>query len=226
MSQYDPTFDLKISHFLPIFHSSVILPCIYLIVECLSQCDDNKCRSQQPIFYVSSDFVLYLGECTWMNVILWDNESVWCDDWSYNKYRSQWPIFHGPVILSYILRSNLICSDNESVWCDDWPYNKCRSQGPIFHGPGILPHYALMFALLFFLCTQIILVSLAKCDSGERKLLFRMRKRHIQMYDHMTLCSITFPLRNMHFVKIFVSVNACNFVQDYSHFLSDWVHFL
>ena len=36
-----------------------------------------------------------------MNVILWDSESVWFNDWPYNKRRLQWPIFHGPVILIY-----------------------------------------------------------------------------------------------------------------------------
>ena len=35
----------------------------------------------------------------------WDNESVWHKLWVNNKCRSQWPIFHGPVILPYILKT-------------------------------------------------------------------------------------------------------------------------
>ena len=60
------------------------------------------------------------------------------------KWRSAWPIFHGPVILPYILKTiwcmNVILWDYESVWPDVWPQNKCRSLWPIFHGPVILPY--------------------------------------------------------------------------------------
>ena len=60
------------------------------------------------------------------------------------KYMSLWPIFHGPVILSYILKTvwrvNIILRDYESVWLDVWPQNKYRSLWPIFHGPLILPY--------------------------------------------------------------------------------------
>ena len=55
-----------------------------------------------------------------------------------------WPIFHGPVILPYILKTiccmNIILWDYESVWHNIWPQNKCRSLWPIFHGPEILPY--------------------------------------------------------------------------------------
>ena len=58
--------------------------------------------------------------------------------------RSPWPIFHGPVILSYILKTiwymNTIRWDYESVWPDVRPENKYRSLWPIFHGPVILPY--------------------------------------------------------------------------------------
>ena len=41
-----------------------------------------------------------------------------------------WPIFHGPAILPYILKTiwcmNIILWDYESVWHDIWPQNKCR----------------------------------------------------------------------------------------------------
>ena len=60
-----------------------------------------------------------------MNTILWYNESVWPDVWPKNKCRSLWPIFHGQVILPYILKTiwcmNFILQDYESVWPDIWP---------------------------------------------------------------------------------------------------------
>ena len=59
------------------------------------------------------------------------------------KWRSVWPVFHGPVILPYILKTiwcmNIILWDYESVWPEVWPKNKCRSLWPIFYGPLILP---------------------------------------------------------------------------------------
>ena len=36
------------------------------------------------------------------NIILQDYWSVWSDIWPQCKYRSLWPVFHGPVILPYI----------------------------------------------------------------------------------------------------------------------------
>ena len=51
----------------------------------------------------SSDFVLYLED-----YLMYEHhtlESVWPDVWSKNKCRSLWPIFHGPVILPYILKT-------------------------------------------------------------------------------------------------------------------------
>ena len=77
-----------------------------------------------------------------MNTILQDYESVWHNIWSQNKCRLLWPIFHGPVILPYILKivcfMNFILQDYESVWPNIWPQNECRSLWPIFHGPVIL----------------------------------------------------------------------------------------
>ena len=53
-------------------------------------------------------------------------------------------VFHGPVILCYILKTiwcmNIILGDYGSVWPDVWPQNKCMSLWPIFHGPLILPY--------------------------------------------------------------------------------------
>ena len=52
-----------------------------------------------PIFHCPVLLLHILKIVSCMNIILWDNESVWCDDWPYNRYRSQWPlIFHGQVI--------------------------------------------------------------------------------------------------------------------------------
>ena len=60
------------------------------------------------------------------------------------KWWSAWPIFHGLVILSYILKTcwcmYIIICKYESVWPDVWSQNKCRSLWPIFHGPVILPY--------------------------------------------------------------------------------------
>ena len=60
-----------------------------------------------------------------MNTILWDYESVWPDVQPKNNCRSLWPIFHGPVILPYILKTvwcmNFILQDYESIWPNIWP---------------------------------------------------------------------------------------------------------
>ena len=55
---------------------------------------------------------------------------------------SLWPIFYGPVIFPYSLKTiwhmYIILWDYESVWPKFWPKNKCRSLWPIFYGPVIL----------------------------------------------------------------------------------------
>ena len=65
---------------------------------------------------------LFLG--SWINMI---------DVWPQSRCRPLWPIFHGPVILSYILKTiscmNIIVWDYGSVWLDIWPL------WPIFHAP-------------------------------------------------------------------------------------------
>ena len=91
----------------------------------------------------SSDFALYLEE-----YLIYEHHtlrlSVWPEVWPENKCRSLWPIFHGPLILPYILTTiwymNTILWDYESVWPDVWPKNKCRSLWPLFHAPVILPY--------------------------------------------------------------------------------------
>ena len=73
-----------------------------------------------------------------INMIPWNNESVWLDALPQNKTVSWWPVFHGSVILPYILKAiwciNMILWANKSVWLDAWPQNKSWSLWPIFHG--------------------------------------------------------------------------------------------
>ena len=113
MSQYDMTFDLKIN---------------------VSHCD---------IYFMVQ----------WFCLIAWRLFDIWIP---YFGIMSQYgpmfdvkifvghlPIFHGPVILPYSLKTiwymNTILWDYESVWPDVWPQNICRTLWPIFHGPVILP---------------------------------------------------------------------------------------
>ena len=113
MSQYDTTFNLKIN---------------------VGHCD---------LYFMVQWFCLIGWRIWYMNTILWDCESVWPDVWPQNICRTRWPIFHGPMILPYSLKTvwymNSILWDYESVWSYVWPQNICRTLWPIFHGPVILP---------------------------------------------------------------------------------------
>ena len=110
MSQYDPTFNLKIN----VGHCD-----LYFMVQ-------------------------------WFCLISWRLLDVWT---SYFGIMSQydttfdlkinvgyWPIFPGPVILPYILKTVWYMTtkllDYESVW----PQNICGTLWPMFHGPVILPY--------------------------------------------------------------------------------------
>ena len=117
MNQHDLTFDLKII---------------------VGHCD---------LYFLVQWFLCYILKIVWcMNIIIWDYESVWPDIWPQNNCRSLWPIFYGPVILHYILKTicymymNIILRDYWSVWPDIWPQTKCKSLWPVFHGPVILPY--------------------------------------------------------------------------------------
>ena len=140
VNQYDPMFHLKIN---------------------VSQCD---------LYFMVQWFLPYISKTSWWmsvifldnetmwhklwpqktNILMWDCESVWPDSWPKNKCRSlchcrtRWHIFHGPVILCYILKTiwcmNIILGDYGSVWPDVLPQNKCMSLWPMFHGPLILPY--------------------------------------------------------------------------------------
>ena len=122
-----------------------------------------------------------------MKVILWDNESVWCDLWPKKKCRSQWHIFHGLVFLPYILKTfwwmNAILCDNESV------------DGPVF-----LPHFILLKSSdfgFFIFCTQNHFNFIGKvwfrqtalsCDSSHCQFIrFTLTSRRVKrmIRDHM-----------------------------------------
>ena len=74
------------------------------------------CLLSWKLFYVRTSL---FGTIWCMNIIIWDYESVWPEVWPQNKYGSLWPIFHGPLILRYILKTfwcmNIILWDYESV---------------------------------------------------------------------------------------------------------------
>ena len=75
----------------------------------------------------------------------WSDMTQPCDmDLWVMKGRSTWPIFHGAVILPYMLKTiwcmNNTLQDYKTVWHNILPQNKCRSLWPIFHGPMILPY--------------------------------------------------------------------------------------
>ena len=95
------------------------------------------------VSYISwfSDFASYLKTIWYINTILWGNESVWLDAWPHNESGSLRPIFHGSVILPYILKTfwNMIPWANESIWLDAWLQTKSGSLWPIFHGSVIIP---------------------------------------------------------------------------------------
>ena len=53
--------------------------------------------------YISwfNDFALYPETFWWLNLVLWDNESKWCNSLPHTTCNSQCPVYHGPVILLY-----------------------------------------------------------------------------------------------------------------------------
>ena len=101
-------------------------------------------KGQHDPYLTVQWFLPYILTVWCMKIILWDYESVWPGVWPQNKYRSLWPVFHGPVILLYIVKTvwcmNILLRNYESVWPDVWLKNKCRSLWPILHVPVILPY--------------------------------------------------------------------------------------
>ena len=72
--------------------------------DCLKQrlTSSSICRSVTYIFG-SSDFASYLEGYLMEKYCTWDNASVWHKDWRLEIYVSQWPIFHGPLNLPFII---------------------------------------------------------------------------------------------------------------------------
>ena len=60
------------------------------------------CRSVTYILW-SSDFASYLGDYLMEKRCTLDNGSLWLKDRPCKIYVGQWPIFHGPLILPYII---------------------------------------------------------------------------------------------------------------------------
>ena len=51
----------------------------------------------------SSDFAIYFEDYLMEKCCTWDNGSLWLKDRPCKIYVGQWPIFHGPLILPYII---------------------------------------------------------------------------------------------------------------------------
>ena len=101
-------------------------------------------EGHHDLYFMVQWFCLISWKTIWCtNIILWEYKSVWPNVWPQNKCRSLWPIFHGPLILPYILKTiwymNPILWDYESIWLDVWPKNEYRSLWPILHSPVFLP---------------------------------------------------------------------------------------
>ena len=102
----------------PIFHGSVILPYI-LNTICWINVTPGILVPCDPIIDVKiisvgvtniswfSDFAVYLEYYLLDKCHTWDISSMWPNEWPLTISRSLWPIFHGSVILPYIL--NTIC---------------------------------------------------------------------------------------------------------------------
>ena len=114
MNQYDPTFDLKIN----------VGDChLYFTVQWL-------CLISWRLFHVWTSFFL-------------DYESVWPDAWPKNKYRSPWPIFHGPVILPYILTT---------IWCIYISFFRSKNQYDLTFDLKINVGHCVLYFIVQWLC--------------------------------------------------------------------------
>ena len=99
----------------PIFCGPVILLYILktvwwwnIIFRIMDQCETktgliNRCGSVTYILW-SSDFALCFEDYLMDEGHTWYG-SVWHKDWPHKIYIGRWPIFHGPVILTYILKT-------------------------------------------------------------------------------------------------------------------------
>ena len=149
MCQYDLTCDLKIN----VGHCD-----LYFMVQWVCLISWRLFNVWTSYFAIVSQYdrmfdLKINGHCDlyfmvqWFCLIFWRLFDVWT---SYfwimsqytttfdlkNKCRSLWPIFYGPVILTYILKAiwymNTILRDYESLWPDVWPQNICSTLWPNF----------------------------------------------------------------------------------------------
>ena len=116
MIQYDLTFDLKINVGHCDLYFMVQWFCVisWRLFDVWTSYFGIMCQYDQPfdlkmnvchcdLYFMVQWCCLISWKTIWcMNIIIWDYESVWPEVWPQNKYRSLWPIFHGPMILSYI----------------------------------------------------------------------------------------------------------------------------
>ena len=63
------------------------------------------CRSIAYIYFIVQWFCLISWRLVMDKCHNWNIRSMWCKDLPHKMYVGQWPTFHRPVILSYILRS-------------------------------------------------------------------------------------------------------------------------
>ena len=80
------------------------------------------CRSVTYISW-SSVFALYLEDYLMHKCHNWNIGSVWFKDFPHNIFVEHWPTFHGPVILSYILKTFSWRNVVLKIFCDmgHWP---------------------------------------------------------------------------------------------------------
>ena len=97
----------------PLFHGLVIFLKILNIILWLNiiigemyqggtKIASSICRSVIYILW-SSDFASYLEDCLMEKCYTGDNGPVWHKDWPLKIYVGQWPIFHGPLVLPFII---------------------------------------------------------------------------------------------------------------------------
>ena len=91
----------------------------------------------------SNCFALYLEDYLMDRCHNWDIGSMWCKDLPHYMCVGQWPTFHHPVFLSYIINTTwwINVGDIDSVWHKHWTETIYVGQWPIFYGPVILPIY-------------------------------------------------------------------------------------
>ena len=93
----------------------------------MSQCDVafdlNICRPLWPSFSWSNNLLYILYSIQWINAILCDKESVWCDLWR-KQCRSQWPILSWSSDFSFFLISWLVFNGWTSFY---WKMSQCNT---------------------------------------------------------------------------------------------------